>query len=77
VQSRSAHAAGRIRKPPSAKLTTRLDELTSFPSGAHDDMVDALIHGLTNLREQPAPGSFSFQAVGRIRHSAYDRWKDY
>jgi hypothetical protein len=51
-----------------------IDELLSFPSGRHDDQVDAFVHALAYLRGAVRPGAFRFVAVGRAND---DRWRGY
>jgi predicted phage terminase large subunit-like protein len=69
--------SGRVLLPDSAPWKSSfLEELASFPGAAHDDQVDALVHGLTYLREN-ARGEFRF-AIGddRLGRSAY-QWQRY
>lgn len=47
--------SGRVFLPQSASwLNDFQDELASFPSGVHDDMVDSTTQALNHLREQPS-----------------------
>jgi predicted phage terminase large subunit-like protein len=49
--------SGRVKLPESAPwLVSFLDECGQFPQGAHDDMVDAFVYGLLQLREGPGYG---------------------
>jgi predicted phage terminase large subunit-like protein len=67
--------SGKVSLPETAPWkTVFLDELTGFPAAAHDDMADALIHGLTYVRAAARPGPFRFVAVGRANE---DRWRGY
>ena len=51
--------SGRVYLPESAPwLADFLDELSSFPKGTHDDIVDSLTQALNYLKEKPAPGFF-------------------
>lgn len=44
--------AGRVSLPETAEwLAIFLDELTNFPAGAHDDIVDAFVEGLADMWE--------------------------
>jgi hypothetical protein len=52
-------------------------QLTGFPSAAHDDMADALIHGLTYLRSAARPGPLRFIAAGTAHGGPEDRWRGY
>jgi predicted phage terminase large subunit-like protein len=55
--------AGRVHLPQphmAAWVDTFLDEVSSFPNAAHDDMVDALSHGLRYLRGNGIPGIVQF-----------------
>lgn len=55
---------GRVLFPKSASwLSTFLHELEMFPSGAHDDQVDALTMALTYLRGQEYEGSLTLVNV--------------
>ncbi len=45
-----------------------IEELSSFPSGAHDDIVDAFVHGMTFLREYAGQeDSGELEVGGRVR----------
>ena len=49
--------ASRVNLPADAAwLVDLLGELTSFPGGAHDDLLDAFVHGLTFLRDRAGGG---------------------
>jgi predicted phage terminase large subunit-like protein len=66
--------AGRLYLPrpgTSAAADALLDELASFPDGAHDDLTDSLTQGLQWLRD--AGASWRFLRVGRpAGHSRFD-----
>jgi predicted phage terminase large subunit-like protein len=70
--------SGRVWLPEAAPWKSALvDELASFPSGQHDDQVDALVHGLTYLRGSVRAGPFRFIAAGTAHGGADDRWRGY
>lgn len=48
-----------------------LEELCSFPSGAHDDIVDAFVHGMTFLREYAGSDERDELQVGAPRRSKW------
>jgi predicted phage terminase large subunit-like protein len=53
--------SGRVHFPAEASWMPAFeDELLRFPAAAHDDMVDALVIALSNLRRQPVEWSFAF-----------------
>jgi phage terminase large subunit-like protein len=44
--------AGRVYYDADAPwVETLFEELMAFPSGAHDDQVDALVHGINRLKD--------------------------
>jgi predicted phage terminase large subunit-like protein len=62
--------AGRVFLPESANWLNDLeDELTTFPVGAHDDIVDSITQALNYLREQPS-SSWGLFKVGMVDRGA-------
>jgi hypothetical protein len=58
--------AGRVFLPADASwLNDFIDELATFPSGVHDDMVDSTTQALNHLREGPYTEPPPFQIVER------------
>jgi len=68
--------AGKVRLPETASWKTDLlEELLSFPHGAHDDLTDAFCYALRYLKESASPGQWFFASEGRS--VAGDRWSSY
>jgi predicted phage terminase large subunit-like protein len=63
--------AGRVFLPLDAPwLNDFVDELASFPNGAHDDMVDSAAQALNYLREGAYSGAPFFEVVERVGPAA-------
>jgi predicted phage terminase large subunit-like protein len=59
----SLFESGRVFFPEQASwLSEFLHELELFPSGAHDDQVDSMVHGLSYLRKQTTQGGLTLIA---------------
>jgi predicted phage terminase large subunit-like protein len=67
--------SGRVLLPESAPWKAALlEELAGFPGGAHDDQVDALVHGLSYMREN-ALGGFRFASSGEGGEQRAREWR--
>ncbi|HEV8232724.1 MAG TPA: phage terminase large subunit [Thermoanaerobaculia bacterium] len=67
--------AGKVHLPTSAPWRASfIDELITFPTGAHDDQVDAFVHGLTYLRARGA-GGFRYASSGEGFERSAREWR--